>query len=108
MTDAQRCPVRVVSWYPFADIDDGLQSERFIKWTCDERFRGAEFRDRRAPRFFAVIHQSTKTPDKWQVSWFDDLGAVGDCERGTAVEALAEVPPRAWKLIELARVSSRP
>ncbi len=97
MTDTQRCPVRVFKWNPFFDIRDE-RPEWFTRWISDGRFIGAEFRSRRTPGMFAVVHQSTKRPGWWQVSFFDVYGAIGDSERHTADECLREVPPSAWRL----------
>lgn len=102
MTDAQRCPVRVMSWYPFRDIEPD-DRERFTKWISDDRLDGAEFRYRHTDHagWFAVLHRSTKSHGRWQLSWFDSEGAIGDIDRATADECLTEVRPHSWRLVAL-------
>lgn len=102
MTPEKRAPVRVVSWYPFRDIEPN-DRERFAKWVSDERLDGAEFRYRHTDRsnWSAIVHRSTKVAGRWQVSFFDADGAFGDCERATATECLKEVPPHSWRLVAL-------
>lgn len=66
-------------------------------WTPVGPFRGAEFVGRDSPNT-AIVHPSTKHDGKWQVSYFDDRGPVGDSQHPSASEALKQVSPRRWKL----------
>jgi hypothetical protein len=36
----------------------------------------------------AIVHRSTRNAGKWQVSFFDQHGAIGDAERNTRSDAL--------------------
>jgi hypothetical protein len=37
---------------------------------------------------FAIIHRSTYDADKWQVSFFDQYGAIGHATRNTRTDAI--------------------
>ena len=50
--------------------------------------RGVQLRCDKRPEWFAVVHRSSKGRDCWQVSYFDERGAVGDTERATLYLAL--------------------
>jgi len=50
--------------------------------------RSIQFRHNTRPDWFVVIHPSTQTPGAWQISHFDELGAVGHTERNTLADAL--------------------
>lgn len=67
-------------------------------WTVVGNFRGAEFVSRSRPSEFAIVHPSTKTAGKWQVSFFDDLGPSRDSQHSSAEDALKQVFPKKWKL----------
>ncbi len=66
--------------------------------------KAAQFVDRRDPTWTVVLHPSTKRTG-WQVSRFDQHGAVGDTIRPTCSEALeaADITPYRWKLVEVVR-----
>lgn len=74
------------------------------QWACRRGdLKAAQFVDRRDPTRIAVLHPSTKQTG-WQVSRFDQHGAVGDVIRSTCGAALkdAEITPYRWKLVEVA------
>lgn len=73
-------------------------------WTCRGDLKAAQFVDRRDPTWTVVLHPSTKRSG-WQVSRFDQYGAVGDVIRPTCSAALkdAEITPYRWKLVEVVR-----
>lgn len=69
------------------------------KWVCDaKRIGGAEFVNRVNGQR-AVLHPSTKRKG-WQVSFFDDRGAISDIIAPDCTTALdnAGVTPAVWKL----------
>ena len=68
------------------------------EWTVVGDFRGAEFVSRSRPSEFAIVHPSTKTAGKWQVSFFDDQGPSRDSQHPSAADAIKQVFPRKWKL----------
>jgi hypothetical protein len=51
----------------------------------------ALFRCSGRPDMFAVVHPSTVELGRWQVSYFDAAGAIGDTRRDTLGEALHAV-----------------
>ena len=67
-------------------------------WKPVGAFRGAEFSSRTQSSEFAIVHPSTKYVGKWQVSFFDELGAVRDSQHSSVEDALAQVSPKRWKL----------
>lgn len=71
-------------------------------WACRGMPRAAQFSDRRNPARIAILHRSTKRTG-WQVSRFDQYGAIGDVIRPTCSEALAasDIAPGQWKLVEV-------
>ena len=68
------------------------------EWTIVGDFRGAEFVSRSRQGEFAIVHPSTKTAGKWQVSFFDELGPSRDSQHPSAADALKQVSPKRWKL----------
>ena len=66
-------------------------------WKVVGAFRGAEFMSR-THHESAIVHPSTKQPGKWQVSFFDDMGAVRDSQHSAVEDALQQVAPKRWKL----------
>jgi hypothetical protein len=85
-----KAPLRVVC----RTLAFGIKS---CQWKVDGDFRGAEFTSRKQSGSYAVVHPSTKAA-KWQVSFFDEQGAVGDSHHPTAESALEQVSPERWKL----------
>jgi hypothetical protein len=69
------------------------------RWICDRAPRAAEFVQRDDPRRTAILHPSTKRKG-WQVSFFDQDGAVSDVIRADCSAALydAGITPGAWRL----------
>jgi len=67
-------------------------------WRAVGPFRGAEFTSRTRRGESAIVHPSTKTAGKWQVSFFDDLGPSRDSQHSSLEDALKQVPPKKWKL----------
>lgn len=73
-------------------------------WVCDDdAVAAAEFRRRQNPREFAILHRSTKKRDTWQLSFFDDQGAVRDVQAPSCAIALREVPHWQWRLRQVTR-----
>lgn len=101
MTKRQRSPLRVkCSPWPF-ELEPGERRRSICHWVCDAPV-AAEF-TRRHSKYgphTAILHPSTKGRGRWQVSFFDDLGAVSDVNRATCSEALkdADIVPSNWKL----------
>ena len=71
---------------------------RSCDWTVVGTLRAAEFSSRTRPGETAIVHPSTKSLGRWQVSFFDERGAVRDSLHPTAEDALRQVPPKRWKL----------
>lgn len=67
-------------------------------WKVVGPLRGAEFSARARHGESAIVHPSTKSIGKWQVSFFDDLGPVRDSQHSTVEDALKQVSPKQWKL----------
>jgi len=67
-------------------------------WKVVGPFRGAEFLSRTRRDESAIVHPSTKSAGKWQVSFFDELGPVRDSQHSSVEDALKQVPPKKWKL----------
>jgi len=67
-------------------------------WKVVGQLQGAEFSSRKRSDETAILHPSTKSIGKWQVSFFDDLGAVRDSQHPSVEDALKQVPPKQWKL----------
>lgn len=62
---------------------------KICKWVCNgDDLKVAQFRSTSRPDWFAVVHPSTKERGKWQVSDFDDRGAIGDVIRKSCTEAI--------------------
>lgn len=95
---AKKSPI-VVSCKPWPfKLRPGERRRKLCQWTCASEPRGAEFQHRRDGRT-AVLHRSTKR-DGWQVSTFDERGAIGDIVRPSCNLALrdAAIMPGSWKL----------
>jgi len=75
------------------------------KWVCDDaRLRVAEFAERGNPQRTVIIHRSTKPEagGSWQVSSFDERGAIGDTRYAKCTKALAEhVPNTIYRLTKV-------
>lgn len=71
---------------------------KHCEWKVVGELRGAAFTSRTRRDEYAVIHPSTKAAGKWQVSFFDELGAVRDSQHTRVEDALKQVSPRQWKL----------
>ena len=87
----RKSPLRVVC----RTLAFGIKS---CDWKIVGPFRGAEFSSRSRKDEFAIVHPSTKSAGKWQVSFFDDLGAVRDSQHSSVDDALRQVFPKKWKL----------
>jgi hypothetical protein len=98
MARRQRSPVvaRCKPW-PFPR-KAGERRRSICQWTCAREPQGAEFVNRRDGRV-AVLHPSTKRKG-WQVSLFDERGAISDIIRADCNTALydAGITPTSWKL----------
>jgi hypothetical protein len=88
--ERRKSPLRVVC----RTLAFGIKS---CDWKVVGAFRGAEFASRKYHET-AIIHQSTRKPGTWQVSFFDDMGAVRDSQHSTVEDALKQVTPKLWKL----------
>ncbi len=81
--------------------------EAHFQWECDEdELQGAHFVERKDPQRFAVLHRTTKAEYRdeypWQVSFFDELGAVGDSVARTCQKALRDhISNRVYKLVDV-------
>ncbi|HSX23320.1 MAG TPA: hypothetical protein VLE97_11155 [Gaiellaceae bacterium] len=68
------------------------------EWKVVGDFRGAEFLSRTRADESAIVHPSTKTAGKWQVSFFDEQGPSRDSQHSDVADALRQVSPKKWKL----------
>ena len=95
-------PVRVgkCTPWPFPPRAGERRHAPLCKWVCARTPRGAEFASRQGRPQTAVLHPSTKKLGQWQVSFFDEDGAIRDVIRPTCDQALADagVIPATWKL----------
>lgn len=89
----QKVPLRVVC----RTLAFGIKS---CEWKVVGMLRGAEFASRTRSDESAIVHPSSKTVGKWQVSFFDELGPVRDSQHSSVEDALKQVPPGRWKLRE--------
>jgi len=87
----RKSPLRVVC----RTLAFGIKS---CDWKVVGTLRGAEFSSRTKSDEFAIVHPSTKSVGKWQVSFFDELGAVRDSQHSSVEDALKQVSPKKWKL----------
>ena len=93
---AKKSPVKLVCKRPWLDVGDDML---ICKWKCSANIRGAQFRYRKRPDMFAILHRSTRSPGKWQLTHFDKDGPIGDVERSSCDEALYDGHiNRDWKL----------
>lgn len=91
---------------PSADVK--LHRVESCRWRCRRTLRGATWRHRKDPSRILILHPSTKRVGGWQVSEFDDRGAVRDGGvHPTCDDALANInsdylkgiwDPRKWRL----------
>lgn len=96
-----KSPVRMVCFQPFKDYGDDM---KVCRWTCPRGGATVQFRSRHRPEWFAILHPSTKQRGKWQVSSFDDRGAIGDVIRDSCEIALYDAGiGRDWKIEEIGR-----
>lgn len=98
----RRSPVRVGNCkpWPFPPRPGERRHAPLCDWVCDGSIRGAEFVNRRNPKLIAVLHPSTKKAGQFQLSRFDEDGAIGDVVRPTCNAALKDsgIVPATWKL----------
>lgn len=87
----RKSPLRVVC----RTLAFGIKS---CDWKVVGPLRGAEFSSRTRRDESAIVHPSTKSLGKWQVSFFDELGAVRDSHHSSVEDALKQVSPKKWKL----------
>jgi hypothetical protein len=62
--------------------------------------QSVKLRSTMRPTWFVVIHRSPKGRDCWQVSYFDEIGAMGDHERPTLEAALDDYELQACYHVE--------
>jgi hypothetical protein len=86
-----KSPLRVVC----RTLAFGIKS---CDWKVVGPLRGAEFSSRMRRDESAIVHPSTKSIGKWQVSFFDELGPVRDSQHSSVEDALKQVSPKKWKL----------
>jgi len=91
LLESRKSPLRVVC----RTLALGIKA---CEWKVVGPLRGAEFSSRTRSDESAIVHPSTKSIGKWQVSFFDELGAVRDSQHGSVEDALRQVPPEKWKL----------
>lgn len=71
----------------------------------EARIGAVQLVDPRRPGAFAVIHRATKPGQKtWQISRFDEAGAVGDTSRATLEEAINVARRDGYSVSEVARL----
>lgn len=83
---------------------ESLLKRRHYSWVCDDdRLAAAHFVDRVDPRRYAILHRSTKPgASRWQLSFFDERGAVSDFSVPKCQLALRELPHSNYRLREVA------
>lgn len=87
----RKSPLRVVC----RALAFGIKS---CDWKVVGELHGAQFSSRIRPDEYAIVHPSTKSVGKWQVSFFDELGPSRDSQHGSVEDALKQVPPKKWRL----------
>ena len=87
----RKSPLRVVC----RTLAFGIKS---CAWKVVGPLRGAEFSSRTRQDESAIVHPSTKSIGKWQVSFFDERGPVRDSQHVSVEDALKQVSPKKWKL----------
>lgn len=76
-------------------LDEVGAPERWYNWVCDDdRLEAAQFNERGNPERFAVLHRSTKPGPRWQLSFFDERGAINDVRGASCTRLLNEDVPR--------------
>lgn len=97
----RKSPVKLVCKQPWKDYGDDM---KVCRWTCPRGGATVQFRYRKRPDWFAVLHPSTKERGKWQVSTFDKDGAIGDVIRADCETALSDAGiTREWKIESIGR-----
>jgi hypothetical protein len=99
----RRSPV----WLDCQNFSTGFDNEKLCDWACDEdRLAAAEFSERGAPQFTAIVHRNTK-PDRktypWQVSYFTNGEPTGDSTSKSCRGILQNVPHAIWRLRSASR-----
>lgn len=100
-----KSPLHVVGCQPWPfPRTPGTRRLIGCRWACRGDLKAARFNERYSPWRYAILHPSTKRPGAWQVSRFDEQGALGDVIRPTCSAALkdAEIIAHRWKLVEVA------
>lgn len=83
---------------------------RLVQFRCKgDRLASAEFSNRRTPEWKAILHRSTRRRGYWQLTTFDERGAIGDT-RAHSCDALvrSELLPRAWRLRKIRLLTKAP
>lgn len=92
----KKSAVKLVRKRPFAQYGDDML---VCKWKCLPGIRGAQFRHRKRKDLYAILHKSTHSPGKWQLTSFDNDGPIGDHVRSSCDEALYDgFIDETWKL----------
>lgn len=92
----RRSPVKLFCKRPFAKFGDDML---VCHWKCRPGIRGAQFRHRKRKDLYVILHRSTRSPGKWQLTSFDSEGPIGDIERSSCDEALRDGGiSEKWKL----------
>lgn len=105
----RRSPIRAsCKPWPFKQRR-GERRRSLCQWVCDRPVDGAEFVNRRDPRFTAILHPSTKKVGAFQVSRFVDGEALGDVIRASCTAALEDshITPGSWKLRSVSPLAKR-
>lgn len=76
-----------------------ILNQRLGRWVCDEdRLVGAMFVNRYDEHDIAILHRSSKTPGKWQVTHFHRKTPWGDSQYSSCKDALGGLMPSGWRL----------
>ena len=89
---------------------DDPELGRLVTFRCKgQRLATAEFVNRRDPNWTAVLHRSTHRRGQWQLSQFDERGAIGD-SRSISCDALVRhhLEPRNWKIRKIRLATKAP
>lgn len=87
----KKSPLRVVC----RTLAFGIKS---CDWKVVGTLRAAEFSSRVTRDESVIVHPSTKSLGKWQVTFFDELGPVRDSQHSNVEDALKQISPKKWKL----------
>ena len=96
-------PLKVKCWsfgFSKKDIKDlkiPRKERKFCQWSCIGKLKAAHFENRKWDETL-ILHGSTKSKGKWQMSRFDKDGPYSDSQYSSCEEAVKELSPMLWKL----------